>query len=177
MTPEGAPLELVELASLLAMPGARHQQIHHDYRRFRDRAPPCRSDHHDDHGDRDKEGRVGKGGSGDVDGGGGSSVVGGVGVLEAAEDTLARLGKMPPRLVTFVYLQDVPTHRHGPTVFLRGTHTAAAHDRFAGKTTTPTSSTSTTSSTRISTTTSRKTNSTSKPSSTKRRWENKKKEK
>ena len=27
---------------------------------------------------------------------------------------------MPPRLVAFVYLQDVPTHSHAPTVFLPG---------------------------------------------------------
>ena len=36
-------------------------------------------------------------------------------------------GAMPPRLVTFVYLQDTPTVAHGPTGFLPGTATAAAH--------------------------------------------------
>jgi len=36
---------------------------------------------------------------------------------------------MPPRLVAFVYLQDVVSSEHGPTVFLPGTATAAAHDR------------------------------------------------
>jgi len=34
---------------------------------------------------------------------------------------------MPPRLVVFVYLQDVPTWKHGPTVFLPGSANAAAH--------------------------------------------------
>lgn len=35
---------------------------------------------------------------------------------------------MPPRLVAFVYLQDVPTYLHGPTVFLPGTANAGSHD-------------------------------------------------
>ena len=34
---------------------------------------------------------------------------------------------MPPRLVTFVYLQDCPTAAHGPTAFLPGSATAEAH--------------------------------------------------
>ena len=45
-------------------------------------------------------------------------------------DTAQRIGKMPPRLVTFVYLQSCPTAGHGPTVFLRGTASADAHRRF-----------------------------------------------
>ena len=40
------------------------------------------------------------------------------------------LDRLPPRLVTFLYLQDTPTLRHGPTIFLPGTNTAAAHERF-----------------------------------------------
>ena len=36
---------------------------------------------------------------------------------------------MPPRLVTFIYLQPVDTRFHGPTVFLPGTANAAAHGR------------------------------------------------
>ena len=34
---------------------------------------------------------------------------------------------MPPRLVTFVYLQDCPTAAHGPTAFLPGSASAEAH--------------------------------------------------
>lgn len=82
-----SPLELVELASLLAFNGAGHQRVHHDYRRLR---------------------------AGDDEDG----------------DTLRRRGKMPPRLVTFLYLQDVPTVDYAPTVFLRKTATAEAHDRL-----------------------------------------------
>ena len=34
---------------------------------------------------------------------------------------------LPPRLVTFLYLQDCPTLAHGPTAFLPGTADAEAH--------------------------------------------------
>ena len=34
---------------------------------------------------------------------------------------------MPPRIVVFIFLQDVDTYAHGPTVFLPGTANAAAH--------------------------------------------------
>ena len=41
--------------------------------------------------------------------------------------TQAREGKLPPRIVTFVALQDIPSDQHGPTGFITGTHTAHAH--------------------------------------------------
>ena len=43
------------------------------------------------------------------------------------EQLAARQGKLPPRLVVFVALQDVPTAEHGATVFLPGTNTGHAH--------------------------------------------------
>ena len=46
---------------------------------------------------------------------------------EPLENTKARMGKLPPRLVTFVALQDVPTKEHGATGFVTGTNNAEAH--------------------------------------------------
>lgn len=46
---------------------------------------------------------------------------------EPLENTKARTGKLPPRLVTFVALQDVPTKEHGATGFVTGTNNAEAH--------------------------------------------------
>ena len=37
------------------------------------------------------------------------------------------MGKLPPRLVTFVALQDIPSKAHGATGFVTGTHNAEAH--------------------------------------------------
>lgn len=73
-------LELVELAALIARPGAGHQTAHGDFRR-------------------------GATEPGNVD-------------------------RLPPRLVTFLYLQDTPSVEHGPTMFVPGTNTAEAHQRF-----------------------------------------------
>lgn len=41
--------------------------------------------------------------------------------------------RLPPRLVTFLYLQDTPTIRHGPTIFLPGTNNHEAHTEFYKK--------------------------------------------
>lgn len=41
--------------------------------------------------------------------------------------TQAREGKVPPRIVTFVALQDIPSDQHGPTGFITGTHNSQAH--------------------------------------------------
>jgi len=51
---------------------------------------------------------------------------------EPAIITKSRIGKLPPRLVTFVVLQDVPTIEHGATVFVTGTHDAEAHELVYG---------------------------------------------
>lgn len=40
----------------------------------------------------------------------------------------AGMGKMPPRLVTFIALQDIPNIQHGATGFVTGTHNAEAHE-------------------------------------------------
>lgn len=47
---------------------------------------------------------------------------------EPFSNTEARMGKLPPRLVTFVALQDVPTKEHGSTGFVTGTNNAQAHE-------------------------------------------------
>jgi len=47
--------------------------------------------------------------------------------MEPQEHTQQRRGKLPPRLVTFVALQDVPSIQHGATGFLTGTHNVQAH--------------------------------------------------
>ena len=51
---------------------------------------------------------------------------------EPAAITESRMGKLPPRLVTFVVLQDVPTIEHGATVFVTETHNAEAHELVYG---------------------------------------------
>lgn len=56
-----------------------------------------------------------------------------VDTTEPHEYTQQRVGKLPPRLVCFVALQDVPTKRHGATAFLTGTHNAQAHDLVYGE--------------------------------------------
>lgn len=92
-------IEIVECGALYARPGAEHQALHADYRR------------------------------------GNVLVTKGVGVGGTSNATpekdvnQAVKPSMPPRLVCFVYLQDVPTHKHGPTVFLPGTANAATHSQ------------------------------------------------
>jgi len=87
-TPAGLDqdLEIVELASLVSRCGGQHQNVHADFRRFRDGDDTCEA------------------------------------------DLKEQMGKLPPRLVCFVYLQDVPTSQHGPTAFLPGTNTVQAHN-------------------------------------------------
>ena len=93
-------IEMVECGALLAMPGASHQALHADYRRDNVLM---------------------------VD----AADVGGFRPLlqlsEAA--TASKRPDMPPRLVVFLYLQDVDTKEHGPTVFLPGTANGDAHSK------------------------------------------------
>mmetsp|Transcript_7976 Transcript_7976/g.12211 ORF Transcript_7976/g.12211 Transcript_7976/m.12211 type:complete len:339 (-) Transcript_7976:87-1103(-) len=42
---------------------------------------------------------------------------------------------LPPRLVTFLYLQDAPSCEYGPTIFLPGTNTVQGHQSFLEQTT------------------------------------------
>ena len=46
---------------------------------------------------------------------------------ESLTITQARVGKVPPRIVTFVALQDIPSDQHGPTGFITGTHNSQTH--------------------------------------------------
>ncbi len=46
---------------------------------------------------------------------------------EPMAHTEARDGRMPPRIVTFVALQDIPSNEHGATGFVTGSHTSYAH--------------------------------------------------
>jgi len=46
---------------------------------------------------------------------------------EPLTNTQARERKVPPRIVTFVALQDIPSDQHGPTGFITGTHNSQAH--------------------------------------------------
>lgn len=95
------PIELVELGSLIVRPGSNHQKFHGDYRRF---APLP--------GDGDKEN---------------TSTNPHMMQQEPLEHTKARTGKLPPRLVTFVALQDIPSKAHGSTGFVSGTNNGEAH--------------------------------------------------
>lgn len=92
-----SPLEIVEVASLLLRCGSGHQQIHGDYRRFWSE---------DKHGD---------------------SLLNSLNMVEPENHTQKRIGKLPPRLVTFVALQDIPSNDHGVTGFITGTHNGQAH--------------------------------------------------
>jgi hypothetical protein len=51
---------------------------------------------------------------------------------EPMANTQARMETLPPRLVCFVALQDVPTNQHGATGFVTGTHTSEAHELVYG---------------------------------------------
>lgn len=57
-------------------------------------------------------------------------------IEEPLANTKARDGKMPPRIVTFVALQDIPSDEHGATGFITGTHTSHAHGLMYGESTT-----------------------------------------
>lgn len=115
-------LELVELASLIARVGVGHQMLHADFRR-----------------DCDFETIAALGGEPKP-----AAVPTAVPSTQA-DDTQAdkrtpadgarasnAYGQMPPRLVTFVYLQDVPSAAHGATVFLPGTANDASHEALLG---------------------------------------------
>ena len=100
---EDPKLELVECASLIAWPGARHQILHGDFLRgdhFGDDADEIDNQENDDDG---------------------------IIYLDDDDDDEPDL---PPRLVTFVYLQDCPTPDHGATAFLPGTATPEAHEQM-----------------------------------------------
>ena len=99
--------EVVEVASLVVKCGSRHQEIHGDYRRFNN--------------------QISNDGNNDVVN---SSI--GEQTPEPVEHTKARMGKLPPRLVTFIVLQDIPTTEHGATGFFTGTHTAKSHNVVYG---------------------------------------------
>ena len=138
-------LELVELAALVSRSGARHQMLHADFRRDvdfatiaamggppvlplipeeKDEVPPTALAEGEDQRakiravlESDQAVKAGD-------------------AAAAAEAPIATSAnafeQMPPRLVTFVYLQDVPSAEHGATVFLPGTANAAAHARHLG---------------------------------------------
>jgi len=146
-------LELVELAALVSRSGAQHQMLHADFRRDADfatiaalggkplpppclKAPPSPNDKEWPPPAALKEG---------LDEGademadiwamleGDAAAKEGDSTAAAAEEPIATSAnafeQMPPRLVTFIYLQDVPTVEHGATVFLPGTANAADHGR------------------------------------------------
>jgi hypothetical protein len=52
---------------------------------------------------------------------------------EPLSHTEARDGKMPPRIVTFVALQDIPSDEHGATGFITGTHNSRSHGLIYGE--------------------------------------------
>lgn len=48
-------------------------------------------------------------------------------------DATKKETRLPPRLVTFLYLQDTPTIDHGPTIFLPTTNNPESHNSFYEK--------------------------------------------
>jgi ectoine hydroxylase-related dioxygenase (phytanoyl-CoA dioxygenase family) len=92
-------IELVECGALIARPGATHQAVHADYRRNN----VLITKHAE--GGRADEARP------------------------SSANGAPERPPMPPRIVVFVYLQDVTSYAHGPTVFLPGTANAAAHEK------------------------------------------------
>ena len=106
---DGDGLELIECAALIAWPGSQHQTLHADFLRI---------DEMDDLDDDDEEGFV------DDDAGN---------EMDELDDELDDFvdddagNDLPPRLVTFIYLQDCPTVAHGPTAFLPGSANGEAH--------------------------------------------------
>jgi hypothetical protein len=104
---EEDPVELVELASLVVRPGSTHQPFHGDFRRFEVKV---------DNDDNDDEATAAS-----------HCPPTTTNDEEPQQHTQQRQGKLPPRLVTFVALQPVPTLQHGVTAFVTGTQTGAAH--------------------------------------------------
>lgn len=140
-------LELVELAALIARSGAGHQMLHADFRRDEDFSKtiaalggqPLTTSAvavaEDDLG-------IGEDiwAALEADTIPNTATPPPSGVAPAApsaplgkdETKTNPFGQMPPRLVTFIYLQGVPTSEHGATVFLPGTANAEAHDKHLG---------------------------------------------
>lgn len=52
---------------------------------------------------------------------------------ESIQNTNLRIGKMPPRIVVFVALQDIPSNEYGSTGFITGTHNSQAHGLIYGR--------------------------------------------
>jgi hypothetical protein len=52
---------------------------------------------------------------------------------ESIQNTNLRIGKMPPRIVVFVALQDIPSNEYGATGFITGTHNSQAHGLIYGR--------------------------------------------
>ena len=147
-------LELVELAALIARSGAANQMLHADFRRDEDfvtiaskggRPLPSA----DEDAARDNMVQVaavdddsfGIGEDiwsmlGDVAGppdAPAPAETGATAPTATSEKETNAFGQMPPRLVTFIYLQDVPTAQHGATIFLPGTANAEAHAKHLGR--------------------------------------------
>lgn len=105
---DGDGLELIECAALIAWPGSQHQTLHADFLRI---------DEMDDLDDDDDD---------YVDDDAGNE-------MDELDDELDDFvdddagNDLPPRLVTFIYLQDCPTVAHGPTAFLPGSANGEAH--------------------------------------------------
>ena len=105
---DGDGLELIECAALIAWPGSQHQTLHADFLRIDE------MDDLDDYED------------GFVDDEAGNE-------MDELDDELDDFidddagNDLPPRLVTFIYLQDCPTVAHGPTAFLPGSANGEAH--------------------------------------------------
>lgn len=145
-------LELVELAALIARSGASHQMLHADFRRDDDfetiaalggEPVPTReqvavdetAEAEDGLGiDEDIWTMLEKGTVADTSSPPKSRMAPAAPAAPLGTDEKKRnsFGQMPPRLVTFIYLQDVPTSKHGATVFLPGTANAEAHEEHLG---------------------------------------------
>ena len=134
-------LELVELAALIARSGAGHQMLHADFRRDEDfktiaalggqplpTSAVVEGELEDDLGiDENIWAAL------EADAIPSTSSLPQSGVPLGKDETKTNsFGQMPPRLVTFIYLQDVPTSEHGATVFLPGTANAESHDKHLG---------------------------------------------
>lgn len=103
-------LELVEVASLIVRCGSGHQPLHGDFRRFPASKKNVISKEELENQEQQQQQQQ----------------------QEPLDHTRARRGKLPPRLVTFVVLQDIPTNEHGATGFVTGTHTGEAHQLAYG---------------------------------------------
>lgn len=111
--------ELIECAAMWCRPGATHQSLHTDFFRFVDE---------EEGGGIEGEGERGAysddDGDDDADNDATYYEHGGLVVVvvddDDGEDGAAMELQLPPRVVAFVYLQDVPTVEHGATAFLPG---------------------------------------------------------